>query len=202
MTNFLSWTGLWAFHDLFATNVSNTMPSIVPCYYPQIPLPPVQVPGVPGASGPAAYTSLTIGLTVPAVGASVTITVGSALWAVVGMSVIIGQGYGASLTNPGPAAFKVTAVPTSTTMTVQNVGSAGSSPPGASIDAGAVVTPSGGTVLSPQSNTGLGFVCTADPNAEAISGYTGSTCAGQDGSFWVNLGAGMNSNGWVQLIAP
>jgi len=177
------------------------MPATIDLCYSRIPLPPVQVPGVPGPAGAAAFTSLTVGLVVPAVAGEITITVASALWAVVGMSVIIGQGSGAALTNPGPAVFKVTAVNSATQMKVQNVGATGTAPPGASIDAGAVVTPSGGTVLSPQSNTGLGYVCSVDPNAEAISGYTGSTCAGQDGSFWVNLGAGMNNNGWVKPIA-
>jgi hypothetical protein len=178
------------------------MPATIDLCYSRIPLPPVQVPGVPGPSGAAAFTQLTVGLVVPAVGASVTISVASALWTVVGMNVIIGQGYGASLTNPGPAAFKVTAINSATTMTVQNVGAGGSAAPGASIDAGAVVTPAGGTVLSPQSNVGLCYTCSVDPNAEGISAYTGSVCSGQNGSFWVNLGAGMNNNGWHQLIAP
>jgi hypothetical protein len=109
----------------------------------------VNIPGAPGASitgdaginGINAFSFLTTDFTTPPDTVTpITISVSSSLWMVVGGTILIGQGAGLVLTNPGPGTFTITAVPTPSTVTVtynDAPGDIGFSQP---ISAGAVVS--------------------------------------------------------------
>lgn len=104
---------------------------------------PVGGNGNDGTNGQSAYTVLTSQLTVP--GDTVTPTTGqvlSSLSFVVGEYVIIGQGQGGALTNPGPNTFKITAIPSATSFTGTWAGVTGETGGGV-ISTGAVVSPVG-----------------------------------------------------------
>lgn len=99
--------------------------------------------GAAGSNGQSAYTILTSQLTVP--GDTVTTTTAnvlSSLSFVVGQYVIIGQGPGTALANPGPNTFKVTAIPSTTSLTLTWAGVTGETGGGV-ISTGATVTPVG-----------------------------------------------------------
>src|SRR5882672_6923819 len=82
-------------------------------------LPPVNIPGSVGPTGAAgtngtngvsAFTTTTaqIGPTPADITTAYTISVANSTWVVVGQDLIIGQGPGAVLANPGPLAVVVT----------------------------------------------------------------------------------------------
>lgn len=116
-------------------------------------LPPTLVPGPEGTAGAAgtngtngvnAYTLTSAGMTVPVDTVTpVTISVGSSVWMAVGQILIIGQGTGVALTNPGPATFVVSAVPSSSSVTLLWKNAAGDVAAGTAISSGAVVSPCG-----------------------------------------------------------
>lgn len=51
-----------------------------------------------------------------------------------------------------------------------------------------------------QANFASVYHCTADPNAELISGFTDSVCWGLDGSLWRNSGVGLTTT-WTKYIS-
>lgn len=108
----------------------------------------VDVPGIPGAdgadgaNGADAYTHTTADFSVPgAPGGSVTITVANSLWAVTGQMIVVS----------GPATFRVTAVPTATTMTLTWEAATGDVAAGTNILSGSGVSPAGVGVITSQS---------------------------------------------------
>lgn len=98
--------------------------------------PPVNYPGSAGLS---AFAILAASFTVPAVGSTVTVTVNQTQCLVVGQTVIIGQGAGAVLANPGPGTFFVDSIPSDTTVTLEFTGSPGDVTAGSTISSGAVL---------------------------------------------------------------
>lgn len=116
------------------------MASIVDCYCAPCTstTAPVQVPGVNGAN---AYSLTTADFTVPAVNATVTVSVDSTQWMVKGQSIVIGQPTGVALANPGPASFSVSSITNSTTVVLTFLGNPGDVAAGATISQGAQVTP-------------------------------------------------------------
>lgn len=99
----------------------------------------VQIPGVQGddgsngTDGQSAFTTLTNDLVVPAVGSTVGAAVGNSDWMVIGENVIL----------DGPANFLVTAIPGSTSATLEFLGYPGDVAVGATISTGANVAPAG-----------------------------------------------------------
>ena len=98
------------------------------CCSPCATTPPVQVPGVAGSQGEAgtngvngidAFSILASDfITPPDLVTPVTITVSSTIWMVIGMNLIIGQGAGVAIPNPGPGTFEITAIPSPSTVTL------------------------------------------------------------------------------------
>lgn len=118
----------------------------------------VNIPGLQGADGNSgtngvnAFTSLNAQIAVvPAVGATVTATVQDSSWMVIGEIVIIGQGLGPALVNPGPSTFQITAIPSSGSVTLKYLGYSGDINPagGNALDSGCLVSPNGGQLVSP-----------------------------------------------------
>lgn len=107
-------------------------------------VPPVNVPGVEGepgigtdgADGVNAYTVTLSDFVIPAVNSNVTVGVGTSIWMVVGEIVFAGDG-----TDQGH--FQVVSLPGNTSAELKFLGYRGDSAPGATVDAGAGVTPSG-----------------------------------------------------------
>lgn len=97
--------------------------------------------GVNGTNGIDAFTLTTQDFTVPAIGSTAGVSVQSSVWMVIGQQLILGAG--SSGIGGGPANFKVTAISTTTSCTLQFLGYPGDVAPGATISAGAVVSPSG-----------------------------------------------------------
>jgi hypothetical protein len=99
----------------------------------------VNVPGLAGASGLNgtnginATTLTTQNFVVPAIGATVGVSVVSSVWMVVGQIVIAS----------GPANFIVATVPTTTSATLQFLGYPGDVAPGVTINTGATISPAG-----------------------------------------------------------
>lgn len=129
------------------------MSSINDCCSPCSPaqLPPTQIPGpqgpagadgADGAAGVSAFTTTTaqIGPTPADTTTAYTISVANSTWVVVGQDLIIGQGPGAALANPGPLAVVVTAVPSPNNITVKNLRVVDQ---GVTVSSGAVVSVSG-----------------------------------------------------------
>lgn len=90
-------------------------------------------PGQDGLNGNNAYTTVALDFTVPAAGATVTVTVGNALWMVPGQNIFI----------QGPANFTVSSVIGATAAVLTFLGYTGDVSPGATIGAGAGVVGSG-----------------------------------------------------------
>jgi hypothetical protein len=118
--------------------------------------PTVQVTNVPGAEGPtgpagtdgtdgvSAFTTLTGAMTVPGNTATpVTVGVLNSQWLNVGQHLIIAQGVGSILANPGPAHFVVTAIPSTTSVTMTWLDELGDVAAGTAISSGAVVAAAG-----------------------------------------------------------
>jgi hypothetical protein len=107
--------------------MSASIPCVPCCSTTQV----VNIPGLQGNSGNNgvngvnAFAMTTSDITTLVGGNSYTINVTSSLWMVIGMKVIVGQGFGTALPagKTGPGTFIVTAVPSSNsvTMTFQNL---------------------------------------------------------------------------------
>lgn len=89
--------------------------------------------GNPGNPGPAAYTTVTQGFSTPNVGSNTSVSVGSALWMVPGMTVYVqGAGY-----------YQVSSVTNSQTAVLINLGYAGNANPGVVVSSGLGITAAG-----------------------------------------------------------
>lgn len=98
-------------------------------------------PGTAGTNGKDAYTVLTVASSVPgAPGGSVTFTVANALWAVVGQMIVAA----------GPSTYRVTAVPTATTITATWQAATGDVAAGTAIANGSGISPAGVGVITAQ----------------------------------------------------
>jgi hypothetical protein len=141
---------------------------------------PVDIPGSPGADGAAgadgsngvnAYTVTTAPFVVPADTVTpVTVAVASSIWMVIGQQLIIGQGIGAVLANPGPASFQVSAVPSTSSVTLlwrNRVGDVGA---GSTISSGAVVSPAGSVIATPMTIADGGTSATTKAGAQTALG--------------------------------
>ena len=107
---------------------------------------PTQVPGLEGApgldgvDGVNAYTHTTADFVVPNIGDTVLAALESSVWLVIGQVLIFGVGVDGA--GNGPAHFTVTALPDSTSATIQFLGLAGDLLPGDTVTSGATVSPS------------------------------------------------------------
>lgn len=102
------------------------------------------VAGTNGTNGLNAFSTLLADMIVPGDTVTpVTITVSSSLWMVIGAELIIGQGQGIVLTNPGPAHFIIDSIPSASSVTLLWLNESGDVPAGSQIDAQALVSPSG-----------------------------------------------------------
>lgn len=138
--------------------MSATSPCIPCCTTPQS----VNVPGpegdagTNGTNGVNAYTLTTADFVVPAIGATVTISVQSSAWMVVGQVLIV----------TGPANFLITVIPNGTSVTAMFLGYPGDVAPAATISSGAKVSPSGlrggGTVYVTSTPASLGATAFMD----------------------------------------
>lgn len=153
------------------------MPGISPCLpsccaTPQV----VNIPGLQGGTGNNgtngvnAFSITTADFVVPAINATVTISVTSTAMNVVGQTVMIGQGGGTALVHPGPGTFQITAIPSSSTLTGKFLGATPDVAPGQTISAGALVVPVGFPMQAPigiaQGGTGQ---ITAQAAAKALN---------------------------------
>lgn len=121
------------------------MSSVIDCFSTCAPTAsPVNVTGPQGQN---AFSIVQSDFTVPAVGASVTVTVDSALWMVVGQSVVAGQTIGAVLAGPGPGSFRVASITNATTISLTFLGLPGDVAVGQTISKGAAVSPGNSGVL-------------------------------------------------------
>lgn len=137
--------------------MSAATPCVPCCSTPQsVNIPGLEgLPGTNGLNGQSAFT-ITLGdILIPAApGSNVVapVLVGSTSWMVVGQILIIGQGPGAALANPGPATFQVVAITNPTTLTLKYLGYPGDAGVGLLISTGAYVSPAGvqsATVANP-----------------------------------------------------
>ncbi len=112
---------------------------------------PVSIPGATGPAGAAgtngnngvsAFTTTTaqVGPTPGDTTTTFSVSVASSVMFVVGQDLIIGQGPGAILANPGPCAVVITAIPSPNSITVKNLRVVDQ---GVTVSSGAVVTVSG-----------------------------------------------------------
>lgn len=108
-------------------------------------VPPTLIPGLEGmaalpatngADGLSAFTVTTAGFVIPAIAANVTVAVASSLWMTVGQKVFASDG-----TDDGT--FEVVSKPGPTSVVLKFMGYTDDSAPGATIDSGAGVSPSG-----------------------------------------------------------
>lgn len=119
-------------------------------------LPAQAVSGAGGGTGQNAYTNLTAGFTVPAVGSGVSINVASTAW-------MGGVGYGIFVTGAGY--YLIQSITDATHAVVTNSGSPANVPPGTSVVSGGTVTGAGpqgapgstATVLSAYDSTTASF---------------------------------------------
>lgn len=129
------------------------MSDLTNCCSPCTPaqLPPVNIPGAQGPAGAAgtngtngvnAFTTLTaqVGPTPGDTTTTFNLSVASSVQFVVGQDLIIGQGAGVVLANPGPLAVLITAIPSANTITVHNLRTTDQ---GVTVSSGAVVSISG-----------------------------------------------------------
>lgn len=145
--------------------------------------PPVQVPGIAGKN---ATSVVTADILVPAVNGSVGVTVTDTSWMVVGQIIIIGQGGGNVLANPGPGTFKVGSIFDSTTLALTFLGYAGDVAVGATISAGAIVSPgySGVGIITGSAVLVAGTVTVTAPiTAKSIILATRRTSGGTPGNL-------------------
>lgn len=114
---------------------------------------PLSIPGPQGPTGAAgtngingvdAFTLTTASMNVPVDTVTpVTVSVVNSTWAIVGLTVLIGQGPGVVLANPGPASFKITAIPSPNSLTMLWLNQAGDVAATTAISSGALVTVKG-----------------------------------------------------------
>ena len=121
-----------------------------------------QTVNVPGSAGNNAYTTTTANFTVPAIGSTVTISVGSTAWMAVGQKVFASDG-----TDFGN--FEVQSIGGSTSFVGKFKGYVDDAAPGAVVGSGAAVVPSG-SVASSISTTALKAA-----NATILSGISAIT---------------------------
>jgi len=144
--------------------------------------------GTPGAAGANAYTTLSASFVVPAVGTSVTITVGNTSWV---------GGIGQVLFIALAGYYSVAAVVSTTSLSVTNLGYSGNAAPTTNIPTGGMVSPGGvigtpGTAGSSGANaydkTASSFVMPAA--AASVSITIGSTAWLSTGQVIYITGAG------------
>lgn len=120
-----------------------------PCSQPQLPavnipgpIGPAGANGVAGTNGINAFTTLTaqVGPTPGDTTTTYNLSVANSTQFVVGQDLIIGQGAGAVLANPGPLAAVITAIPSPNNITVKNLRTTDQ---GVTVSSGAVVSISG-----------------------------------------------------------
>lgn len=143
--------------------MSTPLSACNPCCAPVVPA--VNVPGSAGIQGPGAFTLTTADFVIPAIGSTVTVNVVSSIWIVVGQRLVVGQGSGAALVGPGPGTFQVTAIPSTTSVTLQFLGYQTDAATGATISSGAVVSPAGAQVFSLINAIATGAAFTFDNTA-------------------------------------
>lgn len=181
-------------------------PCVPCCSTPQV----VNTPGVEGlpgtngtngTNGVDGFTITTANFTVPVTGNTVTVAVLNSSWMVIGQTLIIGQGAGAVLANPGPMTCTVVSIPSSTTVQVRALGQAGDVPSGSTISSGAIVSTSGfGSVLATVTvYTGGSGTFTPGTNTktlrvECIGG--GGSGGGSDGGANASAASGGGGGGY------
>lgn len=111
------------------------------------------VAGTPGTNGVSSFTFTSASFVIPAVNSTVTASVLSSVWIAIGELLFVGDG-----SNMGT--FQVTAIPSSTQVTLKFLGYPLDSAPAATITLGATVTPTGQkfTPAAPQTVYGSGTV--------------------------------------------
>lgn len=142
-----------------------------------------------------AFSLVTAAFTVPVTGNNVTVAVVNSSWMVIGETLIFGQGVGSALTNPGPMTAKIVSIPSTTTVQVEALGQAGDVASGSTIDANAIVSPTGfGAVLSIVTNLASGSgtftpgAATRTMRVECIGG--GGSGGGSDGGANASAASG------------
>lgn len=121
--------------------MSNTLNCCSPCSTVQ----PAQIPGlegVPGLDGTDginAFTHTSADFVVPNAGDTVSVTVDSSAWMVIGQGVIVGIGVDG--VGNGPAHFRVSSLPSSTSVVLEFANQAGDLIAGDSVGAGSTVSP-------------------------------------------------------------
>lgn len=99
--------------------------------------------GTDGVDGVNAFTDITADATVPVTaGITVTVAVSDSSWMVIGQTVIIGDP-DLGLASPGPATFKVTAIASATSVTLEWLDYPGDVAGGSTLSDGCYVSPSG-----------------------------------------------------------
>ncbi len=164
--------------------------SLTPCCAPCPTKETVNVPGIEGlpgddgsngTNGVAAYTIVTGGFNVPADTVTpVIVGVANSSWTVIGQILIIGQGAGVALANPGPATFIVDAIPSPTSLQLLWLNYPGDVAAGSAISANAIVSPSGVQPASPLAiaNGGTGAITKAAAQTALGLGQDAITSAG------------------------
>jgi hypothetical protein len=153
-------------------------------------VPPLSIPGPAGADGAPgaagtdgvdAFTTTTADFTSPAdTTTAFTISVASSLMFVVGMDLIVGQGPGAALANPGPCAVVITAIPSPNAITVKNLRAVDES---VTVSSGALVAASGFLAATP--------VTIAQGGTNAITKAAAQTSLGLGQNSIVSSGAAL-----------
>ena len=144
------------------------------------------LPGNAGANGINAFTALTAPLVIPAVNSTVVAQVLNSQWIGIGELLFASDGI-------KQGTFQVTAVPTTTSVTLKFLGFPLDSTPASTIGAGGIVTPTGQkfTPPTPQSVYGSGAVyeLTATPAQLAVGASPPTMAFAGSGTFLVWSGA-------------
>jgi hypothetical protein len=154
--------------------------SLTNCCAPCPTVETVNVPGIEGADGAAgssgsngvgAFTVVTGAFNVPPdLVTPVTIGVANSSWMVIGQILIIGQGAGVALANPGPATFIVNAIPSGASVQLLWLNYPGDVAAGTAISANAIVSPSGKQPAAPLSIANGGTGGTSKTTAQTALG--------------------------------
>lgn len=154
----------------------------------------ISVPGGQGLPGGAAinginaFTATSASFVIPAINSTVTINVLNSQWMAIGELLFISDGI-------KQGTFQVTAIPTTSSVTIKFLGFPGDSTPGSTIGSPAVVTPTGQkfTPPSPQNVYGSGAVyeLTATPAQLAMGANPPTMAFAGSGTFlvwaWANI---------------
>ncbi len=156
---------------------------------------PTGAAGTNGTNGVSSFTTTTalIGPTPADTTTAYTISVVNSTWVVVGQDLIIGQGPGVALANPGPLAVVVTAIPAPNSITVKNLRVVDQ---GVTVSSGAVVSVSGFLPAVP--------ITIAMGGTNAITKAAAQTSLGLGQSAVVSSGAALAqvvTNAFVQVGA-